>query len=57
MANVLNSKEFNIWEENETAFLVNVLIYRDCSLLQHSTRNIYSNVKKEIRRWQTDIKS
>lgn len=57
MANVLNSKEFNIWEENETVFLVNVLIYRDCSLLQHSTRYIYSNVKKEIRRWQTDMKA
>lgn len=57
MANVLNSKEFNIWEENERVFLVNILINRDCSLLQHSTRYIYSNVKKEIRRWQTDIKS
>lgn len=57
MANVLNSKEFNIWEENETVFLVNVLIYRDCSLLQHSTRYIYSNVKKEIIRWQTDMKA
>lgn len=57
MANVLNSKEFNIWEENETVFLVNVLIYRDCSLSQHSTRYIHSNVKKEIRRWQTDMKS
>lgn len=57
MAHVLNSKEFTVWEENERVSLVNILIYRDCSLLQHSTRYIYSNVKKEIRRWQTDIKS
>lgn len=56
MANVLNSKRFNIWEENETVFFKYIHVYRDCLLLQHKSRYIYSNVKK-LKDWQTDIKS
>lgn len=57
MANVLNSKEFNIWEENETVFLLFIDTFTETVYFYNTNPDTFIPMLKRLKGWQTDIKS